>query len=138
MDPALGDADCPQAVELATGVATSVLLEPGARAVKAPAVRFHDQAGVGPEEVGVVAEDAHVDLRLGQAGLPDEGEELALELGAGPGDRVGDLGQGGPQSLRRAARRAVEEVLDGAAVEELEALGRLEHGAQLLGTGGAA
>jgi hypothetical protein len=50
---------------------------------------------VRPVEVDQFAGDDDVGLRLGEAGLPDQLEEAALELGLGPRGFVGELGRRG-------------------------------------------
>jgi hypothetical protein len=44
------------------------------------AIGFHDELGLGPGEVDLIALDLHVDLRAREVVAVDEGEEALFEL----------------------------------------------------------
>jgi hypothetical protein len=100
------------------------------------AVGLDDEALAVPQEVDLEARvvgrlDDGVDGRRREAGLAYEPEEARLEVTAGEGGLGAD---GAPEGADTAvAVGAREDVLDGAAVVELEALGLGERALELVG-----
>jgi hypothetical protein len=77
------------AERLQSGIAGAVLFEGGATPVGLPAVDFHDQSPVSPEEVDLIPIDGHVHLGSGKPVASNQGHEARLEIGTGAIRRIG-------------------------------------------------
>jgi hypothetical protein len=117
------------------GVSAAVVFERPASSVKEKAVDLDHEVVRRPEEVHQLVVDDHVALRVGQAGVAYQFEEVPFQFGLGPGSLVVELGEGlpeGPEAVASAV--ALQAPLQPSRVQEPRALGGLEVGAQRLGT----
>ena len=113
--------------ELEGCVADAVLLECRAGAVELEAVELGDEPLLAPQGVHLEAFDDGVDLGSWQVEGVAEVEEVALEVGAGGRGRSEAGYEGGQGTQGPAARVSSAHVFDRADIEQVEALGSLEH-----------
>ena len=113
-----GDADDVEAECGELGVAPAVALEGLTRGVEGEAVDLDDEPLSRPEEVDLVAADAGVRQRMRKTRFADEGEQAALGLRAGEGDRLAALDQVAKDRGAAAARMAGEQVEEIVAARE--------------------
>ena len=113
--------------QLEIEVPLPVLLESERVGVEAAAVGLHDQPVLWPMEVHLVGENEAVDHGHWEARLSQQLQEEALELAAGEGRLVGDLGEDAPQRAGAGSpARPLERSIHRRQVEQAQNQGLLE------------
>jgi hypothetical protein len=83
LDLSPGEAQHGETPDAQSRISCPVGLERGSCSVRLPAVNFHNETLLPPEEIDAVAVDANVHFRLGKAVTTGEGEEEPLEVRTG-------------------------------------------------------
>jgi hypothetical protein len=136
-DHPLGDVDAVAPGSNVGDVLAPIGFERSAVLVELVAIELGDQVVLGPEAIDQAPVDKDVGLRVGEPMVAQKLQEMALELGLGPGrlvsELVSDRTEGGSAL---AAAAAGQESIEGAEIEKVSPLNLFHECAQALGMEG--